>query len=210
VAFEAVHPHGSEARLALYLYMATGASRIDGVRLGFKNIAEDGKIYLSRSKTKVGRGSTIPAFLGEELERLPKDDECFLMTKYGHPFSEKAFENKFKKWATKAGIPQSTIHDLRKIIAVKLATSGANKHEIAAWLAHDGTQTVDVYTKDVERDRLIENAQKRLGWKPFNLELSSPNSLPTGNKPLKVKEQIRKWQPVGESNPSFQVENLAS
>ena len=113
-----------------------------------------------------------------ENKGLPEDDECFLMTKYGHPFSEKAFENKFKKWATKAGIPQCTIHGLRKIIAVKLATSGANKHEIAAWLAHDGTQTVDVYTKDVERDRLIENAQKRLGWKPFNLASSSPNSPP--------------------------------
>ena len=35
-AFEKVHPHGSEARLALYLYMATGASKVDGVNLGWK------------------------------------------------------------------------------------------------------------------------------------------------------------------------------
>ena len=150
--------------------MAAGASRIYGTQLGFKNIAEDGKIYLSRSKTKVGRGSTIPLFLAEELERLSKDDPCFLMTEFGRLFSEKAFGNKFKKWKTTAGISQCTIHGLRKAIAVKLAASGANKHEIAAWLAHDGTQTVDVYTKYVERDRLIEKAQKRLGWTSRNFK----------------------------------------
>ncbi len=150
--------------------MAAGASRIYGTQLGFKNIAEDGKIYLSRSKTKVGRGSTIPLFLAEELERLSKDDPCFLMTEFGRLFSEKAFGNKFKKWKTTAGISQCTIHGLRKASAVKLAASGANKHEIEAWLAHDGTQTVDVYTKYVERDRLIDKAQKRLGWASRNFK----------------------------------------
>ena len=93
-----------------------------------------------------------------------------MITAYGKAYMSDGFGNKFKKWTTQAGIPQCTIHGLRKAIAVKLAASGANKHEIAAWLAHDGTQTVDVYTKDVERDRLIENAQKRLGWAPRNLK----------------------------------------
>lgn len=145
--------------------MATGASRLDGVQLEFKNIAEDGKIYLSRSKTKVGRGSTIPVFLADELERLPKDDPCFLMTEYGRLFSEKAFGNKFKKWTTKAGIPHCTIHGLRKVIAVKLANLGMSKHHIGAWLAHSGTDQVDTYTQDADCDALIEDSMKALDWK---------------------------------------------
>jgi integrase len=163
-AFEKVHPHGSEARLALYLYMATGASKVDGVNLGWKDV-KDGKISFDRLKTGQGRSSQIPKFLQDELDLIPADQDYFLMTSFGKQYSENGFGNKFKRWTGQAGIPHCTIHGLRKVIAVKLANLGMSKHHIGAWLAHAGTDQVDTYTQDADREALIEDSMKALKWK---------------------------------------------
>ena len=39
------------------------------------------------------------------------------------------------------------------------------KHHIGAWLAHSGTDQVDTYTQDADRDALIEDSMKALDWK---------------------------------------------
>ena len=74
------------------------------------------------------------------------------------------FGNKFKRWATKAGIPHCTTHGLRSAMAVKLAHLGTTDQMIAAWLAHNGTGEVHTYTKNVEREKLAESSMQLLGW----------------------------------------------
>ncbi len=56
------------------------------------------------------------------------------------------------------------IDRLRSALAVKLAHLGATDHMIAAWLAHNGTSEVTTYTKNVEREKLVESSMQLLGW----------------------------------------------
>ena len=163
-AFEACHQAGSEARLALYLMMCTGAARSDVVKLGWGNV-KNNKIYFDRQKTDESKASRIPSFLMEELKHIPRDQDTFLITAYGKAYMSDGFGNKFKKWATKAGIPHCTSHGLRSAMAVKLAHLGATDQMIAAWLAHNGTGEVRTYTKNVEREKLVESSMQLLGWR---------------------------------------------
>ena len=162
-AFEACHQAGSEARLALYLMMCTGAARSDVVKLGWANV-KNNKIYFDRQKTDESKASRIPNFLMEELQNISRDQDTFLITAYGQAYMSDGFGNKFKKWATKAGIPHCTTHGLRSAMAVKLAHLGATDQMIAAWLAHNGTGEVHTYTKNVEREKLVESAMQLLDW----------------------------------------------
>ena len=162
-AFEACHQAGSEARLALYLMMCTGAARSDVVKLGWANV-KNNKIYFDRQKTNESKPSRIPSFLMEELKNIPKNQDTFLITAYGKAYMVDGFGNKFKKWATKAGIPHCTTHGLRSAMAVKLAHLGATDQMIAAWLAHNGTAEVHTYTKNVEREKLVESSMRLLDW----------------------------------------------
>ena len=59
-------------------------------------------------------------------------------------------------------------------MAVKLAHLGATDQMIAAWLAHNGTGEVHTYTKNVEREKLVESSRQLLGWDRANLKWSSP------------------------------------
>lgn len=163
-AYEAAHPSGTEARLALYLFMVTGASKADGLLLGWKDV-KDGKIFFNRLKTGQGKSVRIPQFLMSELERIPPQQETFIATSQGKPRSPNGFGNTFKRFVTQAGIPHCTTHGLRKAMAVKLAEGGMSKHVIGAWLAHNGTDQVDVYTKDRDREALVDEAMEFLNWK---------------------------------------------
>lgn len=162
-AFEECHPAGTEARLALHLMMCTGAARSDVVKLGWGNV-KNNKIYFDRQKTDETKASRIPNFLMEELKNIPIDQGTFLLTAYGKAYLSDGFGNKFKKWATKAGIPHCTTHGLRSAMVVKLAHLGATDQMIAAWLAHNGTNEVNTYTKNVEREKLVESSMQLLDW----------------------------------------------
>ena len=49
-------------------------------------------------------------------------------------------------------------------MAGKLAHLGATDQMIAAWLAHNGTGEVHTYTKNVEREKLVESSMRLLDW----------------------------------------------
>ena len=93
-----------------------------------------------------------------------------------------------------------------------LAEAGCSANEIAAITGHASLEEVARYTKAAEQKRLAQSAIDRLAKQEAN-ENSQPQSEGWENQenlPSKIKNLGIKWRPLGESNPSFKIENLAS
>ena len=162
--FEAKHPPGSQARLALRLMLYTGASRADVVRLGWGNIGKDGRIRFKRQKSGGEVDLRILPALADELARLPHRVGLFLMTDEAKPkpFTAGGFGNKVRGWCDAAELPECSAHGLRKAGATALAYAGASEPEIAAFLGHKGTQEAATYVRAAQRARLSDGAFEKL------------------------------------------------
>ena len=71
----------------------------------------------------------------------------FLLTDYGKPWSNAGFGYKIRDWCDAAGLPQCSVHGLRKAAAAELAELGCTAHEIMAITGHESLQEVERYTK---------------------------------------------------------------
>ncbi len=97
-----------------------------------------------------------------------------------------------------------------------MAARGATEYELMAAFGWTESKTASVYTKKFQRRGAATAASKRMaapaaaavsGKGEPRPETRGPHSDQEANK---IRLSEGKWQPVGESNPSFQVENLAS
>lgn len=118
--YEAKHPIGSRARLALALLLYTAQRRSDVVRLGRQHI-HAGLLHLRQQKT--GTTLTIPVHpeLAAVLEATPSDHLTFLTTATGKPFSAAGFTNWFREMCNEAGLPHGTRRHMgcaRRLVAV--------------------------------------------------------------------------------------------
>jgi integrase len=159
-----------------------------------------------------------------ELRDLPEDAGAYLLTKYGKPFSSSgSLDNRVRKWTIEAGLCEwdsdnqkdratRSQHGIRKARAEEIAEQGGSVFEVMALLSHTDSKTAGVYFKRFERERLVAKAVGRISV--VGQATSVPPDRSRGTLPAKndlTSNTLRsKWQPVGESNPSFQVENLAS
>ncbi len=68
------------------------------------------------------------------------------------------------------------------------------------------------YVQDVDRERLAESGFDRAeaARQARGVPRTQNRGTPDASGPSKITLLGGSWQPVGESNPSFQVENLAS
>jgi len=143
-------------------------------------------------------------------------DATFLLSEYGKPFTAAGFGNRFRKWCDAAGLAHCSVHGLRKAAAARLAELGCSEFEIMAITGHQTSKEVTRYTKEASQKLRAASALARLtqpretakSVPPFATRPGGGTILPRNR--LKNLEISDKWQPVGESNPSFQVENLAS
>ena len=135
--FEARHPLGTKAHLALALLLFTGTRRGDMVTLGRQHV-RDGWLRFVPSK---GRKQTKTVVLSEKpwlpvLEQIVKTSPCgdltFLVTEYGKPFTAAGFGNWFRDRCNEADLPQCTAHGLRKMGATRAAENGATEHQLMA------------------------------------------------------------------------------
>jgi len=113
------------------------------------------------------------------------------------------FPRRFTKKATRSQ------HGIRKGVADSLAANGATEYELMAMFGWSESKTAAVYTEKYDRRGSATSAAKLrsdagTGPRPEN---RGPVSKPSA---CETRENWEVWQPVGESNPSFQVENLAS
>jgi integrase len=164
--FEARHPMGSMARLALILFTEFGQRISDVHRLG-PRMVEDGVITFTQWKNRNRNPVTLTLPLSDALKAAlavtVHGTETFLVTDYGRPFaSTAAFGNKFRDWCRDAGLENRSAHGLRKYFSATLAEQGASDREIMAFTGHKTSKEVDRYTRSADQKRLARNARKRL------------------------------------------------
>jgi integrase len=161
VQFEAQHPIGSRARLAMALLLYTGQRRGDVVRMGPQHIRQ-GVLIVTQQKT--GTSLTVPIHprLAEILAATQCGHLAFLVTAAGAPFSAAGFGNLFREWCDKAGLSQCSAHGLRKAACRRLAEIGCSAPEIAAISGHKSLKEVQRYIEEADQARLAQAAMRRL------------------------------------------------
>jgi len=161
-AFEARHPTGSRARLALSLLLYTGQRRSDVVRMGRQHVRA-GRIDVCQQKTGVRLSLPIHPALQAELDAMPADRLSFLATAEGRPFTPDGFGNWFADCVREAGVTKGcSAHGLRKACARRLAEAGCTPHEIAAVTGHRSLREVERYTRAADQVRLSDSAIESL------------------------------------------------
>jgi len=159
--FEAIHPIGTKARLALALLLYTGQRRGDMVRMGRQHV-RDGWMRVVQ-----GKGSKrleVPYFdvLKEVIDASPVGDLTYLETDYGKPFTSNGFGNWFRDRCDEAGLPQCAAHGLRKASASRLAEIGCSTKEIMSITGHKSISEVQRYTEAAEQKKLAARVKERI------------------------------------------------
>ena len=161
-AFEAKHPIGGQARLALALALFTGQRRGDVMRMGRQHV-RDGLIHVRQSKT--GKTLAIPLHpeLRAVLEATPAEHLTFLTTHGGRPWHPDAFSHWFKRRCREAGLPsRASVHGLRKAACRRLAEVGCSANIIASISGHATLREVSRYTAAADQVRLARQGIEAL------------------------------------------------
>jgi integrase len=159
------YPIGTKARLALALFLYTGARVSDAVRLG-KQHSRDGwfrfKQHKNRNRHPIEIEIPILAELQAIIDASPTGDLTYLVTEHGRPFSIAGFGNKFRDWCNAAGLPHCSAHGLRKAGATRAAENGATEHQLMAIFGWKTIQETERYTKSARRKMMAGDAMKLL------------------------------------------------
>jgi integrase len=159
--FEAVHPIGTTARLALAILLYSAQRRGDVLRMGRQHI-RDGVLTVRQEKTGVTLAIPIHSDLKAILDATPSEHLTFLVGKRGRPFNPNAFSRWFRQQCDAAGLPKAcSAHGLRKAACRRLAEAGCSANEIAAISGHASLREVERYTKAVDQERMARNAMAR-------------------------------------------------
>jgi integrase len=161
--FEARHPVGTKARLALALMLFTGQRRSDIVRFG-KQHAKAGKLSFTQYKgrNRKPKRLTLPILpaLQKMIDATPCGDLTFLVNEWRRPFTDAGFGNWFRDRCVEAGVP-GRAHGLRKAGATIAANNGATSHQLMAIFGWD-TKEAERYTRAANQLRLAEAAMHML------------------------------------------------
>ena len=163
--FEARHPVGSRARLALALLVWTGLRRSDVIRIGKQHV-KDGWLKMPLHKNSERSPVTVELPLSPELAAVmsasPVGDLTYLVTEYGRPFTAAGFGGWFRDRCNEAKLPQCSAHGLRKAGAVRAAENGATAHELMALFGWLSLAEAQRYTRSADRRTLAKNATRLL------------------------------------------------
>ncbi len=156
-AFEARHPIGTKAHLALALMLYTGQRRSDAVGMGWQHVSGS-KIKVRQEKTDACLEIPMHPVLQNVMAGTPRENLTFLMTSFRKPFTGNGFGNWFRKRCDEAGLPQCSAHGLRKAAARRLAEAGCSNQQIKAITGHKTDKEVARYTAAADQVRLAEQA----------------------------------------------------
>jgi integrase len=170
--FEAYHPAGSRARLALSLLLYTAQRRGDVVRMGWQHVKCD-QIAIRQEKTSEPLLIPILPELMLVLDALPKTNLTFLVTEPGASFTSNGFGNWFKDRCREAGLPQCSAHGLRKTATVRLVEAGCTNEQIRAIAGHRSDSSLRPYTRKADQAKLAKQAVATLLGSDHERELSS-------------------------------------
>lgn len=192
--YEARHPIGTKARLAMSLLLFTGVRRSDVVQLGrqFERMI-DGREVLQFKPQKTRRKKpkrelTLPILpdLREAIDACPSGHLTYLVTEFGKPFAAAGFGNKFAEWCEEAGLPavlgddgklrNYRAHGLRKGGATIAAERGATLNQLMAIYGWETAKEAVHYTKQADRTRLAVAAMPALLGNIQEQVLSKPET----------------------------------
>lgn len=157
--FEAAHPIGTQARLALALLAFTGQRISDIVRLGPQHI-EDGRIRFTQKKNETRKPveMRIPllAVLSEVINATPCGHLTYLVNERGAAWTPGGLGNKFHGWCVEAGLAHCPPHGLRKAAARRAAEGGATTNQMMAIFGWRSQSMADVYTRKASQSKMAD------------------------------------------------------
>lgn len=164
--FEARHPVGSKARLAMALMLYTGQRRSDVILFGRQHVSGgwlNFTQFKNRNHAPVTLSIPVHPRLQEVIDATPSAHMTFLTTEFGKPFTAAGFGNWFRKRCDEAGLTGLAAHGLRKAAASRLAEGGASDREIMSVTGHRTSKEVDRYTRAANQKKLAAVAMPKLG-----------------------------------------------
>jgi integrase len=159
-AYEARHPIGTKARLAMALMLYTSGRLGDAVVLGRQHI-KNGTLTYTQDKNRNRDPVTLAVPVHPELQKVidgtPTDHLTFIVTEYGKPFTKAGFGGWMRDRCNEAGLPQCSSHGLRKACSRRLAEAGCSANVITAVTGHRDLRMVEVYTKAADQARMAKD-----------------------------------------------------
>lgn len=165
--FEACHPLGSRARLAMALLLYTAQRRSDVIRMGPQHV-RDGVLTLRQQKTGTPLAIPVHPELARVIAASPCGNLAFLVSGEdapapGAPLSNSGVGNAFRRWCDEAGLPATcSSHGLRKAACRRLAEAGCSAPQIAAISGHKSLREVQLYIAEADQARLARAAFEHL------------------------------------------------
>lgn len=152
--YEARHPIGTKARLALDLLLYTAERRADVVRLGPPNM-RDGRFIYTASKNSAQMNIPVAEPLAVTIAATPMIGvKTYLVTEYGKPFSPAGFGNWFRDRCDEAGLPQCSAHGLRKAFLRRMAEAGCSEDFIASISGHKDMREIRTYVQAANKAKM--------------------------------------------------------
>lgn len=167
--YQARHPLGTNARLALDLMLWTGKRRGDARLLGRHN-ESDGALRGRDEKTKKTWWLPIAPQLAESIAAMPQSDHlCYLVSANGRPYSSASLGNAMRRWCDQAGLPDCTAHGLRKAISRRMAELNINNAGGKAVTLHAKDSEYALYTAAANQRNLATDAIMKVStWAASN------------------------------------------
>jgi len=162
--YEARHPVGTKARLALALLLYTATRRADVVALGPPHM-RNGRLTFTYSKNKTEMNIPVAPPLADIIAATPMVGvKTFLVTEYGKSFTAAGFGNWFRDRCDEAGLPQCSAHGMRKAFLRRMAEAGCSEDYIAI---HRDMREIRKYVQAANRARMAtEGMAKTLAYFP--------------------------------------------
>lgn len=165
--FEARHPIGTRARLALALLLYTGQRRGDVVSMGRQHVVNN---VLSLRQEKTGNQVDIPVRqeIWDALAAIPERKAAktpqlaFLVTDAGKQFTSAGFGNWFRECCNQAELKHCSAHGLRKAAATRMAENGATTEQLKSWFGWTSDSEPSRYTKAANRARMAQEVADKL------------------------------------------------
>jgi integrase len=159
--YEARHPIGSKARLALALLLYTAQRRSDVVNLG-PPMLRGGRLLFTQSKTRTEMDIPIAMPLADILAATPMIGvKTFLVTDYGRPFTAAGFGGWFRERCDEAGLPHCSAHGLRKAFLRRMAEAGCSEDFIASVSGHKDMREIRIYVAAANKARMATEGMAR-------------------------------------------------
>jgi len=159
--YEARHPLGTKARLALELLLNTGGRRSDVVTFGRQMVRDGWLCWIEakgQSRHRKERAIPILPRLAATINATPSEHLTYLVTEFGKPFTVAGFGNWFKRRCREAGLPHCTAHGLRKAGPTIAAEAGATEHQLMAIFGWESPKQAALYTRKANRRKLAAAA----------------------------------------------------